>query len=91
MIVTGELSWTSNGIARVSECGTKQVLELGAMASSPYFRLRRQYEGLSLDGKMPVLVEVEGVLAQSSNSKSRVIEHPRVRTLTKGGCDKPAG
>ncbi len=88
--VKGQLSWTSNGIARVLECGTKRILEFGTMASSPYFRFHREYDEISLRGKIPVLVEVEGVLVQSSGSKKQLIEHPRVIALKKGVCDKRA-
>ena len=90
VIVKGQLSWTSNGIARVSECGTERIVELGTMASSPYFRFHREYDELSLRGKIPVLVEVEGVVVQSSGSKKQLIEHPRVIALTKGVCEKRA-
>jgi hypothetical protein len=89
VVVKGELSWTSSGIARVTECGSKRVLEFGTMASSPYFRFRRQYDELSPNGQMPVLVEVQGVLGRSSTSPTQVIEHPRVLGLTKGRCEKP--
>ena len=87
--VKGELSWTSSGIARVSECGSKRVLVFGTMASSPYFRFRREYEKLSSNGEIPVMVEVKGVLVKSSNA-TQFIEHPRVLALTRGVCDKPA-
>jgi len=90
VVVKGELSWTSSGIARVSECGTKRVLEFGTMASSPYFRFRREYDELSSDGKIPVLAEVQGVLGRSSSSNKQLIEQPKVLGLTKGRCDKPA-
>jgi len=88
VIVRGEVSWTANGIARISECGTGRALEFGTMASSPYFRFKRRYEELSADGKTPVLVEVEGVLVRSGNSINLLtIQHPRVLGLTKGACD----
>jgi hypothetical protein len=88
--VRGELSWSSSGMARVSECGTKRVLDFGTMASSPYFRFVREYDEVSSKGKIPVLVEVQGVLRQSSDSKKQLLEHPKVLKLTKGVCDKPA-
>ena len=91
VVVKGELSWTSNGIARVSECGTKRVLEFGTMASSPYFRFRLQYDELSAKGQIPVLVEVQGTLGRRlSTPHSELIEHPKVLGLTKGRCDEPA-
>ena len=74
----------------MSECGTKRVLEFGTMASSPYFKFRRQYDELSLDGKIPVLVEVQGVLGRLRNSEMQLLEQPKVLGLTKGVCDKPA-
>jgi len=59
------------------------------MASSPYFRFKRRYEELAVDPKTPVLVEVEGVLAQSRSSTNKLtIQHPKVINLTKGVCDK---
>ena len=90
VVVRGELSWDSSGIARVSECGTGRVLDFGTMASSPYFRFVREYDELSSKGKIPTLVEVEGVVRHSTNSSKQLIEHPRVLRLTKGACDKPA-
>ena len=89
VVVKGELSWTSSGIARVAECGSNRVLQFGTMASSPYFRFRRQYEELSPNGQMPVLVQVQGVLGRLSNSDMPLIEHPKVLGLTKGRCHKP--
>ncbi len=91
VIVRGEVSWTANGIARISECGTSRVLEFGTMASSPYFRFKRRYEELSVDRETPVLVEVEGILVRSSNSINLLtIQRPRVLSLTKGACDRRA-
>ena len=91
VVVKGELSWTSTGIARVSECGTQRVLEFGTMASSPYFRFRRQYDELSAKGQIPVLVEVRGTLGRRlSNPHIELIEQPEVLGLATGRCDKPA-
>jgi len=45
--IRGEISWTTNGAAKIADCQTGRVLEFGTMASSPYFRLMRRYEELS--------------------------------------------
>ena len=90
IVVRGELSWDSSGIARVSECGTRRVLDFGTMASSPYFRFVREYDELSSKGKIPMLVEVEGIVSQSTNLSRQLLEHPKVLRLAKGACDKPA-
>ncbi len=60
------------------------------MASTPYFRFVREYEERSSNAKIPMLVEVRGVLRRSSDSKREVLEHPKVLGLTKGVCRKPA-
>ncbi len=89
VVLRGEVSWTANGIARISECGTGRVLEFGTMASSPYFRFKRRYEELSVDPKTPVLVEVEGVVARARSATNELtIEHPKAINVTKGGCDE---
>ncbi len=86
--VRGEVSWTTNGIAKIAECGTGRVLRVGTMASSPYFRFSRSYEELSGDGRRPVLVEVEGVIIGSSSSANELtIDQPRIIELATGRCD----
>ena len=89
-IVKGQLSWDSDGFAVVSECASKRALRFGVMASAPYVALRQRYEDLSQSGKVPILVEVKGVLDSSSSGKG-LLRHPSVIDLMPGTCDKPAG
>ena len=87
-VVRGEVSWTTTGIARLSECETGRILQFGVMASARYFILTRRYEEASGGGKTPVVAEVEGVITRSSSSANEpTIQHPRVLNVATGTCD----
>lgn len=88
-VVRGEVSCTTTGIARLSECETGRILQLGVMASTRYFIFTRRCEEVSGGGKTPVVLEVEGVITRSSSSANELtIQYPRVINLTAGTCDK---
>lgn len=84
-VVKGELSFTSTGIGQVTECGTGRVVDLGVMASNPYFLLTKKYDQISGAQRSGVLVEVKGSLVTSSNGRI-VLESPSVVTLVAGTC-----
>ncbi len=87
LVIKGELSFDSGGLAHVAECGTKRVFTLGVMASNPYFGLTQRYEEVSASGKFPVLVEVQGIVrARSSSNSKLVLDSPRISTLARGTC-----
>ncbi len=85
LLFKGELILNSAGAAQLLECGTRRQLELGVMASTPYFKLAKRYEEISGIEKNPVLVEVKGVLTHSSTGKL-VLNSPRVISITQGRC-----
>lgn len=88
MVVKGELTLNSYGIPQVAECGSHRQFQLGVMASSPYFRLLKEYDAISVAGTKPVLVQLSGVPTDSSNSGSdQVLDSPTVISLTGGNCD----
>lgn len=84
-VVKGELSFTANGVGHVAECGTGRVVDLGVMASSPYFLLTKKYEQIFGAGRNTVLVQVKGSLVTGSNGRV-VLENPSVLTLVAGTC-----
>jgi hypothetical protein len=89
LVVKGELSFTPTGFAKVTECRTMRVYTFGVMASSPYFQLLQQYEDLSQKGKEVVLVEVQGVLDDSTDRQTALtLQQPRIITLKQGTCGK---
>jgi hypothetical protein len=90
MIVKGELSFGSGGLAQVSECGTNRVFTLGVMASSPYFGLMQRYDEASANSKFTVLAEIEGLIARRASAKGQlVLDSPRVISLMRGSCADP--
>ena len=87
VVVKGELTFASNGIGKVAECGTGRVFTLGLMASNPYFRLAQRYWELSNHGKAPVLIEVSGDVVKTSDPESEsTLQTPTVVALTPGTC-----
>ena len=84
-VVKGELTFNSAGVGQITECGTHRIIELGAMASTPYFHFMKRYEEVSVEGKNRVFVEVEGLLASGSTGKL-VLETPRIVGLKSGVC-----
>jgi hypothetical protein len=84
-LVKGVLSFSSNGIGQVAECGTHRVLGLGVMASSAYFHFLKQYEAASGIGHKPVLVEVQGEFTKSSDGML-ILANPVVVSLAQGDC-----
>ena len=90
MIVKGELSFGSGGQAQVVECGTNRLFTLGVMASNPYFGLTQRYGEASANGKFPVLVEIEGLVAHRTSAKAQLVLHsPAVVSLVRGTCAVP--
>jgi len=87
MIVKGELSFGSGGLAQVAECGTNRVFTLGVMASNPYFGLTQRYADASASGKFQVLVEIEGSVAHRTSARGQlVLDSPSVVSLARGTC-----
>jgi hypothetical protein len=84
-VVKGELTFDSAGVGQITECGTHRIIELGVMASTPYFYFVKRYEEVSVDGRDRVLIEVEGRLTSSSTGKL-VLGTPRVVGLKSGVC-----
>jgi len=90
LLVKGELSFGSGGLAQVAECGTNRVFTLGVMASNPYFGVTQRYDEASADGKFAVLVEVKGLIAHRSSTKGQlVLDSPGVVSLVRGSCGDP--
>jgi hypothetical protein len=88
VIVEGELSFDSRGIAKVTECEGGRTFTLGEMARDPYLRLVDRYWRASNHGKTPVLVKVSGGLSSASPpGRELIIQSPNVVTLTSGRCD----
>ena len=83
--IEGQLTFNSHGIGQVVECGTQRVIELGVMASNPYFLLSGKYDEVSAGGKESVLVKLEGRLVSSSEGKL-VLESPRMVAMKAGAC-----
>jgi len=87
VIIRGEISFESGGLAQVAECGTNRVFKLGVMASNPYFGLTQRYDEASENRKFAVLVEVQGSIAQRASTKRElVLDSPRVVSLVRGTC-----
>ena len=87
VIVKGELTFTSNGIGKVVECGTGRVFTLGLMASHPYFQLVQRYWELSNRGKAPVVAEVSGDVVKTNEPDSEsTLQTPTLVALTPGTC-----
>lgn len=84
--VKAELVLNSAGVRYLIECGTQRPIELGGMATTPYFYLLKRYEEISNAGKNPVIVEVEGVLVRSSSGKLQ-LDSPRFISITQGKCN----
>jgi hypothetical protein len=87
LIVKGELSFDSGGLAQVAECGSDRVFILGVMASNPYISLLQRYNETSDAGRFAVLVEVKGLLARHRSSNGAlVLDSPDIATLVRGSC-----
>jgi hypothetical protein len=87
LVVTGELTFDSGGLAQVAECGTNRVFTLGVMASNPYFGLTQRYDAASESGKFGVVVEVKGSLARRSSANGQlVLDSPDVSSVVRGTC-----
>ena len=84
-VLEGQLTFNSNGIGQLMECGTRRVIELGVMASNPYFHFSKKYEEVSVDGKEPVLAKMAGRLVSNSAGKL-VLEAPRMVAMEVGAC-----
>jgi len=84
-VIEGQLTFNSGGLGQIVECGTRRVIQLGVMASNPYFHLSRKYDEVSGDGKRSVLIKLEGRLATSSDGKL-VLETPRMVAMKAGSC-----
>src|SRR5262245_45528870 len=85
--VLGELSFNSQGTARVLECESGRVLTLGEMKSSQYQRLIDGYWRLSFNGKTPVLIEVRGAVTRKGPPGTELtLESPNVVRLNGGRC-----
>ena len=84
-VIEGQLRFNSYGVGQVVECGTKRVVELGVMASNPYFHFSEKYKEVSGDGKEAVLIKVEGRLVASSEGRL-VLEAPRMLSMKAGTC-----
>ena len=88
VVLKGQLTTDSIGVLRVAECEAGRQLRLGVMASNPYFIFRRKYDELSARGTKPVLIQVSGVLIESSSSRGELtLETPGVISMTNGQCD----
>jgi len=86
--VKGQLSWSPDRFAVVSECATKRVLRFDVMATVPYVALQQRYYELSQGGQLPVLIEVEGRIGRTSSSDEERLQGPRLIALTPGTCDE---
>jgi hypothetical protein len=87
LVVKGELSFSSKGIGKVTDCKSGRIFTLGAMASNPYFSLVQRYWRLSYHGKTPVLIEVRGDVSKTSNPETELtLQSPSVNTLVAGRC-----
>ena len=87
-VVRGAVTLNSYGLAQVAECGTSREFRLGVMADTAYFKFTRSYDEASQAGTKPVVIEVSGTLAASSDSPGQLIlESPTVISLTSGSCD----
>ena len=87
VVVKGELSFSSKGIGKVSECKSGRIFTLGVMASNRYFSLVQRYWRLSYHGKTPVLIEVRGDVSRTSNSETKLtLQSPSVIALVAGRC-----
>ena len=84
-VIEGQLRFNSSGVVQVVECGTKRVIELGVMASNPYFHFSEKYKEVSGDGKEAVLIKLEGRLVSSSEGRL-VLEAPRMVSMKAGTC-----
>jgi hypothetical protein len=84
-VIEGQLRFNSEGVGQIVECGTKRVIELGVMASNPYFHFSEKYREVSADGKEAVLIKLEGRLASSSEG-TWVLEAPRMVSIKAGTC-----
>jgi hypothetical protein len=90
IIVRGELSFGSGGLAQVAECGTNRVFTLGVMASNPYFGMTQRYDEASANGKFPVLVEIEGSVGDRTSTRGQlVLDSPSLVSLVRGTCNLP--
>jgi hypothetical protein len=85
LVIEGQLTFNSHGVGQIVECGTRRVIELGVMASNPYFHFSRRYEEVSADGKKRVLVKLAGRLVSSSEGKV-VLATPRMIAMEAGAC-----
>ncbi len=87
VMVKGELTFTPKGIGKVAECESGRIVTLGAMPSTPYFRLVERYWELSGRGKTPVLIEISGELSKTSSPEAEVLlQSPSVVALLSGSC-----
>jgi NlpE C-terminal OB domain len=89
IVVKGELSFDKAGVGKIAECDSGREFTLGLMASTPYFQLVQKYWEMSNRGKSPVLIEVRGDVAKTSDPKTEsTLQSPSVVTLVAGGCAK---
>jgi hypothetical protein len=84
-VIEGQLRFNSDGIGQVVECGTQRVIELGVIASNPYFHVSEKYKEVSRDGKEAVLIKLEGRLVSSSKG-GLILEAPRMVFMKAGSC-----
>jgi len=86
--IRGELTFNSRGIGSIQECGSGRNIQLGTMASSPYFTLHNRYDELSRLQSKSVVVEAKGSLTESDgDSRLLELQRPTVTSIASGSCD----
>ena len=87
VVVRGELSFSSKGVGKISECESGRIITLGVMPTNQYERLVQQYWRLSYQGKTPVLIKVRGDVTRADNPQGELtLESPNVVVLVGGRC-----
>ena len=87
VVVRGELSFSSEGIGKVSECQSGRIFTLGVMATNPYLRLVQRYWRISYHGKTPVLIKVQGDVTRTGTGGTKLtLQSPNVIALAAERC-----
>ena len=85
VVVKGELSFSSEGVGKVSECGSGRIFTMGVMATDPYLRLVQGYWRSSYHGKTPVVIKVRGDAERTTNT-TFTLQEPYVISLVSERC-----
>jgi hypothetical protein len=75
VVVKGELSFSSEGVGKVSECRSGRIFTMGVMATDPYLRLVQGYWRISYRGD-----------AERTTNTTFTLQEPYVISLVSERC-----